>query len=67
VIDPEAPVLVVPVIDPGVLMAVNPVADVPVAGAVYETDAVVLPVAVAVPMVGARGAVVPGAVTNAAV
>ena len=61
VIDPDPEVDVVPVMPPGVLTAVNLVADVPVAGAVYETDAVVLPVAVAVPMVGALGAVTPGA------
>jgi hypothetical protein len=56
VIEPEPEVDVVPVIPPGVLTAVKLVALLPELGAVYVTDAVVLPVAVAVPMVGARGA-----------
>ena len=61
--DPE----VVPVMPPGVLTAVNDVALLPVAGAVYVMLAVVLPVAVAVTAVGANGADKPITVLKIAV
>ena len=59
-VDPVNPVTVmgeipVAVIEPGVEVAVNVVAVPPVVEAVYATVAVVEPVAVAVPIVGASG------------
>jgi len=60
VIVPEPEVDVVPVMPPGVLTATKLVALLPELGAVYVMLAVVLPVAMAVTAVGARGEVTPG-------